>query len=162
MVDIFVVLMLAGAGDELQGIKKGVLELADLVAVNKADGDDVRRARLAALDYRRALHLITPASPNWTPPVLTCSAVDNTGLDEIWQQIAAHRDALAATGERAERRRQQQIGWMWSLIGDRLLEEFRGSAAVRDQLAQVEAAVLDGTLPAGAAADRLLEAFLAR
>jgi LAO/AO transport system kinase len=162
MVDIFVVLMLAGAGDELQGIKKGVLELADLVAVNKADGDNVRRARLAALDYRRALHLITPASPNWTPPVLTCSAVDNTGLDEIWQQIAAHRDALAATGERAERRRQQQIGWMWSLIGDRLLEEFRGSAAVRDQLAQVEAAVLDGTLPAGAAADRLLEAFLAR
>lgn len=162
MVDIFVVLMLAGAGDELQGIKKGVLELADLVAVNKADGDNVRRARLAALDYRRALHLITPASPNWTPPVLTCSAVDNTGLDEIWQQIAAHRDALAATGERAERRRQQQIGWMWSLIGDRLLEEFRGSAAVRDQLGQVEAAVLDGTLPAGAAADRLLEAFLAR
>jgi LAO/AO transport system kinase len=162
MVDIFVVLMLAGAGDELQGIKKGVLELADLVAVNKADGDNVRRARLAALDYRRALHLITPASPNWTPPVLTCSAVDNTGLDEIWQQIAAHRDALAATGERAERRRQQQIGWMWSLIGDRLLEEFGGSAAVCDRLAQVEAAVLDGTLPAGAAADRLLEAFLAR
>lgn len=162
MVDVFVVLMLAGAGDELQGIKKGVLELADLVAVNKADGDNVRRARLAALDYRRALHLMTPASSAWTPPVLTCSAVENTGLDQIWQQVQAHRAALSATGERAERRRQQQLGWMWSLIGEALLEEFRGSAVVRARLGEVEAAVLSGELPAGAAADGLLAAFLDR
>jgi LAO/AO transport system kinase len=162
MVDVFVVLMLAGAGDELQGIKKGVLELADLIAVNKADGDNIQRARLAALDYRRAVHLMAPASRHWTPPVLTCSAVQNTGLAEIWGQIVAHRAAMTASGERAERRRRQQIGWMWAMISDRLLEELRGSAAVRGQLAQVEAAVLAGALPAGAAADRLLEAFRAR
>jgi LAO/AO transport system kinase len=160
MVDIFVVLMLAGAGDELQGIKKGVLELADLIAVNKADGDNVKPARLAALDYRRAIHLMTPASPTWTPPVLTCSAVENVGLAEIWEQIAAHRERLSATGERAERRRQQQIGWMWSMISDRLLEEFRASPQVQQRLPEVSAAVLAGTLPAGAAADTLLAPFL--
>jgi LAO/AO transport system kinase len=162
MVDIFVVLMLAGAGDELQGIKKGVLELADLIAVNKADGDNVKRARLAALDYRRAIHLMTPASPSWTPPVLTCSAVENAGLVEIWAQIVAHREALTATGERAERRREQQIGWMWSMISDRLLDEFRASPAVRELLSALTSQVLAGELPAGAAADRLLGAFRER
>jgi LAO/AO transport system kinase len=158
MVDIFVVLMLAGAGDELQGIKRGVLELADLIAVNKADGDNVERARLAAADYRRAIHLMTPASPNWTPPVLTCSALTDDGLPEIWEQIVAHRERLAATGERQERRQRQQIGWMWSLIGDRLLDEFRESVDV----AQVETAVLAGTLPPAVAADQLLAAFLGK
>ncbi len=162
MVDIFVVLMLSGAGDELQGIKKGVLELADLIAVNKADGENARRARLAALDYRRAIHLMTPASPNWTPPVLTCSAVENTGLAEIWEQIRAHRQLLTASGERAQRRRRQQTGWMWSMISDRLLEEFRASAAVRQQLPQVSDAVLSGDLPASTAADWLLAQFLDR
>ena len=160
MVDIFVVLMLAGAGDELQGIKRGVLELADLIAVNKADGDNVKRARLAALDYRRAIHLMTPASPNWTPPVLTCSALTNAGLPEIWEQIVTHRDRLAASGERQERRQRQQIGWMWSLIGDRLLDEFRDSPKVRARLEQVEASVLAGELPPAVAADPLLATFL--
>ncbi len=158
MVDIFVVLMLAGAGDELQGIKRGVLELADLIAVNKADGDNVKRARLAAADYRRAIHLMTPASPNWTPPVLTCSALTGEGLPEIWEQITAHRDRLAATGERQERRQRQQIGWMWSLIGDRLLDEFRESDKIA--LAEAEAAVLAGEVPPAVAADRLLAQFL--
>lgn len=158
MVDIFVVLMLAGAGDELQGIKRGVLEIADLIAVNKADGDNVKRAKLAAADYRRAIHLMTPASPNWTPPVLTCSAMTNDGLPKIWEQIEAHRDTLAATGERQERRQRQQIGWMWSLIGDRLLDEFR--ATMGAQLAEAEAAVLAGELPPAVAADGLLADFL--
>ncbi|MEI2643248.1 MAG: methylmalonyl Co-A mutase-associated GTPase MeaB [Candidatus Nanopelagicales bacterium] len=156
MVDIFVVLMLSGAGDELQGIKRGVLEIADLIAVNKADGDNVKRARMAAADYRRAIHLMTPASPNWTPPVLTCSALTNEGLPQIWEQIVAHRDRLAATGERQERRQRQQIGWMWALIGDRLLDQFRESVAV----AEAEAAVLAGKLPPAVAADQLLAAFL--
>lgn len=156
MVDIFVVLMLAGAGDELQGIKRGVLELADLIAVNKADGDNVKRARMAAADYRRAIHLMTPASPNWTPPVLTCSALTDEGLPEIWEQIVAHRERLTATGERQQRRQRQQIGWMWALIGDRLLDQFRESVEV----AQTEAAVLAGELPPAVAADRLLAAFL--
>ena len=156
MVDIFVVLMLSGAGDELQGIKRGVLEIADLIAVNKADGDNVKRARMAAADYRRAIHLMTPASPNWTPPVLTCSALTNEGLPQIWEQIVAHRDRLSATGERQERRQRQQIGWMWALIGDRLLDQFRESVAV----AEAEAAVLAGKLPPAVAADQLLAAFL--
>jgi len=160
MVDIFVVLMLAGAGDELQGIKRGVLELADLIAVNKADGDNVKRARMAALDYRRAIHLMTPASPNWTPPVLTCSALTNDGLPEIWAQIEAHRERLAATGERAARRQRQQIGWMWSLIGDRLLDQFRDSPKVAARLVQVEASVLAGEVPPAVAADQLLATFL--
>jgi LAO/AO transport system kinase len=160
MVDIFVVLMLAGAGDELQGIKRGVLEIADLIAVNKADGDNVKRAKLAAADYRRAIHLMTPASPNWTPPVLTCSALTNDGLPKIWEQIVAHRDTLAATGEREARRQRQQIGWMWSLIGDRLLDEFRDSPEVRASLTQVEASVLAGELPPAVAADALLTTFL--
>ena len=160
MVDIFVVLMLAGAGDELQGIKRGVLEIADLIAVNKADGDNVKRARMAALDYRRAIHLMNPASPNWTPPVLTCSALTNDGLPEIWEQIVTHRDRLAATGERQERRQRQQIGWMWSLIGDRLIDEFRDSPKVRARLEQVEASVLAGELPPAVAADQLLATFL--
>ncbi len=158
MVDIFVVLMLAGAGDELQGIKRGVLEIADLIAVNKADGDNVKHARMAAADYRRAIHLMTPASPNWTPPVLTCSALTGEGLPEIWEQIAAHRDRLGATGERQERRQRQQIGWMWSLIGDRLLDEFRESDKIA--LAEAEAAVLAGEVPPAVAADRLLAQFL--
>ena len=160
MVDIFVVLMLSGAGDELQGIKRGVLEIADLIAVNKADGDNVKRARMAAADYRRAIHLMSPASPNWTPPVLTCSALTNDGLPEIWEQIVTHRDTLAATGERQERRQRQQIGWMWSLIGDRLLDEFRDSPKVRARLEQVEASVLAGELPPAVAADQLLATFL--
>lgn len=160
MVDIFVVLMLAGAGDELQGIKRGVLEIADLIAVNKADGDNVKRARMAAADYRRAIHLMSPASPNWTPPVLTCSALTNDGLPEIWEQIVTHRDTLAATGERQERRQRQQIGWMWSLIGDRLIDEFRDSPKVRARLEQVEASVLAGELPPAVAADQLLATFL--
>ena len=160
MVDIFVVLMLAGAGDELQGIKRGVLEIADLIAVNKADGDNVKRARMAALDYRRAIHLMNPASPTWTPPVLTCSALTNDGLPEIWEQIVTHRDKLAATGERQERRQRQQIGWMWSLISDRLIDEFRDSPKVRARLEQVEASVLAGELPPAVAADQLLATFL--
>jgi len=160
MVDIFVVLMLAGAGDELQGIKRGVLELADVIAVNKADGDNAKRARVAAADYRRAVHLMTPASPNWSPPVLTCSALTNDGLPKIWSQIVAHRDRLAATGERQERRQRQQIGWMWSLIGDRLLDEFRDSPKVAARLGQVEASVLAGELPPAVAADQLLKTFL--
>lgn len=160
MVDIFVVLMLSGAGDELQGIKRGVLELADMIAVNKADGDNIKRARMAAADYRRAIHLMNPASPNWTPPVMTCSAVTNEGLPRIWETIVEHRERLTATGERQARRHRQQIGWMWSLIGDRLLDEFRESAKVTAMLPEVEAAVLAGEVPPGVAADRLLAVFL--
>jgi LAO/AO transport system kinase len=159
MVDIFVVLMLAGAGDELQGIKKGVLELADLIAVNKADGDNVKKANLAASDYRRAIRLMTPESKNWTPPVLTCSAAQNTGLEELWAEILRHREIKMVSGEREERRHQQQIRWMWSMISDRLLDQFKDSPAVQERLEAVSAAVKNGELPAAVAAESLLETF---
>jgi len=159
MVDIFVVLMLAGAGDELQGIKKGVLELADLIAVNKADGDNIKKANLAASDYRRAIRLMTPESKNWTPLVLTCSAVLNTGLDEILAEIRRHREIKMVSGEREERRQQQQIRWMWSMISDRLLDQFKDSPAVQARLQAVSAAVKNGELPAAVAAESLLETF---
>ncbi len=160
MVDIFVVLMLAGAGDELQGIKKGVLELADLIAVNKADGDNVKKAKLAASDYRRAIRLMTPESKNWTPPVLTCSAAENTGLDELWADILKHREIKMISGEREERRHEQQIRWMWSMISDRLLDQFKESPDVQAKLAETTAAVKHGELPAAVAAEGLLETFL--
>ncbi|MDW3219605.1 MAG: methylmalonyl Co-A mutase-associated GTPase MeaB [Acidimicrobiales bacterium] len=156
MVDIFVVLMLAGAGDELQGIKKGVLELADLLAVNKADGDNVQPATLAAADYRRALHLLQPPSPSWTPPVLTCSALTGDGLDDVWAQIELHRSTLTATGERDERRREQQLAWMRAMVRERLVERFEADPALRRRQRELEAAVLAGETTPAAAVDRLL------
>ncbi len=159
MVDIMVVLMLAGAGDELQGIKKGILELADLIAINKADGDNAPRAKAAAADYSQALRLMTPASATWTPPVLTCSSTENTGLDEIWQQIGIHRTKLDATGERSQRRAEQQVGWMWSLVEHGLRDAFADSPSVAAALGPLTDAVRAGQTPAPAAADALLDLF---
>ncbi|MFN8171363.1 MAG: methylmalonyl Co-A mutase-associated GTPase MeaB [Candidatus Nanopelagicales bacterium] len=162
MVDVFVVLMLAGAGDQLQGIKRGVLELADLVAVNKADGDNVAKARTAAADYRQAMRLMTPADASWVPPVLTCSAVDDVGLDEIWDQIQRFWDVGRVDGSFDARRRDQQLRWMWSMVSDRLLDAVREHPAVRAVLADVEDDVRAGRLPATVAAERLLAAFASR
>lgn len=157
MVDVFVVLMLSGAGDELQGIKKGVLELADLLAVNKADGDNVQRATLAAADYRRALHLLQPASPHWTPPVLTCSAVTGDGLDAVWEQIELHRSKMTESGERDQRRRAQQLAWMRSMLRDRLVERFEADPAVQSRRREIEDAVLAGEIAPSVAVERLLD-----
>lgn len=159
MVDFFLVLMLPGAGDELQGIKKGVLELADMVAVNKAEGDNAARAQQAIVDYRHALHLMAPATPTWTPPVLACSGLTNMGLADIWEQILVHRAKMSATGELDDRRRTQQVHWMWAMVKDRLLELFRDDPGVAALLVEVEARVGAGEMPATAAADRLLERF---
>ncbi|MDY7101200.1 MAG: methylmalonyl Co-A mutase-associated GTPase MeaB [Actinomycetota bacterium] len=159
MVDFFCVLMLAGAGDELQGIKKGLLEMADLIAVNKADGNNDLPARRAARSYQNALRLMTPASASWTPPVVTCSAVTPMGLDTIWDQIERHRKLLTDSGEWDERRRDQRVRWMWSMLEDRLMTAFRSTPAVRDVLGEVEAAVRDGSTTPTLATRRLLGAF---
>ncbi len=156
MVDIFAVLMLAGAGDELQGIKKGVLEFADLLAVNKADGDNVERAARAAGDYRRALHLLRPVSPNWSPPVLTCSGLTGDGIDEFWRHVESHRSKMTESGERATRRREQQLQWMDTLLTERLVARFRADPAVGEHRARIEAAVLAGEITPSIAVDRLL------
>jgi len=156
MVDFFLVLMLPGAGDEIQGIKKGVLEIADMIAVNKADGDNANRAKLAAAEYIAAFHILTPASPNWRPPVITVSGKENIGLDDLWAKIMAHRKTLKGTGEFDEKRRSQQVGWMWTLIEDRLSRRVRESEATREQIKEIEAEVRAGTLDPAAAAERTL------
>ena len=146
MTDFFLALMIPGAGDELQGIKKGVVELADMIAVNKADGDNIARARVAAADYRAALNILAPRSPNWSPPVVTFSALTGNGVPELWKQVEAHRAAMTKSGELATRRREQQVKWMWSMLEERLTARLRSDPAVRAKLKAAEAAVANGKL----------------
>ena len=157
MVDFFLVLLLPGGGDELQGIKKGVLEIADMIAINKADGDARARAQQTAADYLAALHILTPRSATWSPPVLCISALDNAGLDELWKHIEEHRAKLTATGELESRRRAQAVKWMHDMIEQRLTEWVRANKAVRARLPELEMAVREGrTTPALAAREILL------
>ena len=160
MVDFFLVLMLPGAGDELQGIKKGVLELADMIAVNKADGDNAARAREAVRDYSAALRLTRPASPDWAPPVMTCSGLTREGLSELWERVEDHRSALTASGAWDEQRRVQQLSWMWSTVEDRLMAAMRADPAVHEVLAEAERSVLDGETTPAAAAEYLIQIHL--
>lgn len=159
MTDFFCVLMLAGAGDELQGIKRGLMELADLIAVNKADGDNAPRAERAAHDYRSAIRTLHPCDANWVPPVLTCSAVEGSGIDEIWRAVIHHRTARLASGALETRRRGQRLRWMWDLLDDRLLQVLRTHPDVARALPETEAAVQAGALPPTTAARRLIAAF---
>jgi GTPase len=157
MADFFLALMLPGAGDELQGIKKGLVELADMIAVNKADGDNVKRAGAAAAEYRSALHILTPRSPNWTPPVITYSALTGDGVAELWAQILTHRGRMEKTDERAARRREQQVKWMWSMLNDRVLGRLKTDAALRARLPAIEIAVAEGRLSAALAVAQIAE-----
>ncbi len=157
MVDFFLVLMLPGAGDELQGIKKGVLEIADMIAVNKADNDGLRRAQAAASEYRAALNILAPRSEHWSPPVITVSGLANQGLDEMWRQIESHRDTMTAAGAFQERRRMQQVSWMWSMIEDRMMAGLRHNPTVAGRLPEIEQAVRDGRLAASLAVDEISE-----
>ncbi|MDR3493701.1 MAG: methylmalonyl Co-A mutase-associated GTPase MeaB [Ancalomicrobiaceae bacterium] len=157
MVDVFVVLALAGAGDELQGIKKGVIEIADLIAVNKADGDNLLRARAAVSEYRAALNILAPRSPNWRPPVVAISGLANEGLDDLWAEVERHRAALTTSGEFAERRRHQQVEWMWSMLEERLLTWLRTNPTVKDRLAALEAGVAAGALAPSLAVDEIAD-----
>jgi GTPase len=156
MVDFFLVLMLAGAGDELQGIKKGILELADAIAVNKADGDNVERARRAAAEYRSALRLFRHTSPSWDPPVVTVSGLEARGMDTLWSIILDHRTRLDAAGELAAKRREQRQAWLWSMIDDGLKRHFLERADVRRLLPALETDVADARITPTEAARRLL------
>ena len=160
MVDTFLLLTLAGAGDQLQGIKRGILELADVIAVNKADGDGERRARVAARDLSAAMRLMLPGKDVRRPPVLTCSAQTGSGLDDVWQAVLDHRAHLEAEGSLAARRAQQQQDWMWAMVDAHLEDAVRAHPAVRGQRADLEAAVRAGQVSAVDAADRILRAFL--
>jgi LAO/AO transport system kinase len=146
MTDFFLVLMVAGAGDELQGIKKGIVELADMIAVNKADGDNIARANIAAADFRGALHILAPRSPTWSPPVTTYSALTGQGIAELWGEVLSHKDKMTASGELAERRREQQVKWMWTMLEERLTARLRSDPAVRAKVKQAETAIAAGRL----------------
>ncbi|HYF73492.1 MAG TPA: methylmalonyl Co-A mutase-associated GTPase MeaB [Nocardioides sp.] len=157
MVDTFLFLTLARTGDQLQGIKKGILEIADVIAVNKADGDRQVEARVAARDLAGALRLVR-GHGEWAPPVVTCSALDDVGVDEVWERVLAHRDHLGAEGL-SRKRALQQLDFTWALVRDELEQRLRHSPGVRAIRAELRDAVLSGEVPATVAADRILAAF---
>ena len=159
MVDSFLLLSLARTGDQLQGIKKGVLELADVIAVNKADGPHERDARAAARELAGALRLMHGKDAFWTPPVLSCSARESTGLDVVWERLEQHRTLLDSAGRLTAKRRDQQVGWAWAMVRDELLGRLHADPAVRSLAPELEQRVRDGRLTATLAAERILEAF---
>ncbi|MFJ6379516.1 methylmalonyl Co-A mutase-associated GTPase MeaB [Kitasatospora sp. NPDC092039] len=161
MVDTFLLLSLARTGDQLQGIKKGVLELADVIAVNKADGPHETDAKAAARELAGALRLLQAPDAAWTPPVLTCSGRDGAGLDTLWERLQQHRKVLDATGALAAKRRDQQVEWTWSMVHDQLYARLHENPEVRRLTPELEARVRAGTLPAGLAAQQILDAFFA-
>ena len=160
MVDTFVFLTLARTGDQLQGIKKGVLELADIVVVNKADGKHLAEARLAARELSTAIRLIYPRETLWRPPVLTMSAIEGTGLPEFWETVERHRQTLIDAGEFDARRRAQQVDWTRQLVRDAVLDRVLSDPAVRELSAEVEQQVLSGELTPALAAQQILAAVL--
>jgi LAO/AO transport system kinase len=157
MTDFFLALMLPGAGDELQGIKKGLVELADMIAINKADGDNIKRADRAAAGYRSALRILGPRSEHWHPPVLTFSALTGAGLSELWQKILDHRATMNASGDFTARRRQQQVKWMWSMLEQRLMARLRADPAIRNKVKKTETDVADGRITPAVAAEQIAE-----
>lgn len=159
MVDFFLVLMVAGAGDELQGIKRGVLELADLVAVNKCDGENTTRAELARREYATALHFMRPKHQGWATATQTCSAITGAGLSEIWSAILEHRQVLSTSGLLEQRRQKQLVRWMWTMIDERLRSAFQKHEAVLALAPNLERALTRGEVTAARAATTLLEAF---
>jgi LAO/AO transport system kinase len=158
MVDLFMLLLLPAGGDELQGIKKGIVELADLVVVNKADGDLAATARHTVADYRHALTLLRHG--DWRVPVLSCSAAHKAGIDTVWDKIGEHRAVTEASGQRAVRRAEQARAWLWSEIRETLIDRFRSHPAVRADLSRIEAEVTGGATTPTAAARLLLSRFL--
>jgi LAO/AO transport system kinase len=159
MVDCFCFLTLARTGDQLQGIKKGVLELADLVAVNKADGKHEREAKGAARELAGALRLIYPHDAIWKPPVITMSGLEGVGLEEFWNTVQHHREVLSEAGRFEENRRRQQVDWTWTMVHDQLLRRLASNPRVKDIRGQVEQQVRDGSLTAALAAAQILDAF---
>ena len=157
MVDFFLVLLLAGGGDDLQGIKKGIIELADMIAINKADGDNIKRAESAAADYRAALQIFTPHGALWFPPVVTVSGRENRGLAELWAKIIEHRTTMTATGAFQARRRAQAVSWMRDMIEDRLMSALKANPRVAAELPQIEAEVSAGTLLPALAVEKIMD-----
>ena len=160
MVDCFLVLVGPGSGDDLQGIKRGIMELADIVVVTKADGDLRRPADITAADYASALRLLRPKTPEWTPTVVQCSALTGTGIDDLWATVERFGEALRATDALTRRRAEQSRAWMWTEVGAGLLDRVRTAPHLTDLAAGLERDAVAGKIPPTVAADRILEAFL--
>ncbi len=159
MVDCFLLLMLAGAGDQLQGIKRGIMELADVVAITKSDGDNVQAAAQARSEYETALHLMKYPVPGWQPPVLTCSATTGTGIKEVWNSVEHFRVVMAENGRLEQKRREQALAWMHDTIRESLRDHFFAHAEVAAMREELEGQVANGDVPPLLAAQRLLETF---
>jgi LAO/AO transport system kinase len=162
MTDTFMLLLLPGGGDELQGIKRGIMELADLVLINKADGDLQALAGRSAAEYRTALRLLHPRSAEWKVEVQTCSAREGSGIDQAWKSVLSHREILESTGQFQHRRAAQARGWLWSDVNDSLITALQGDPEVRKHIPALEAAASEGKIPPTIAARQLLEIFLKR
>ena len=160
MTDMFVLLQLPAGGDELQGIKRGIMELADLILINKADDELKALAERSAADYRSALRLLHPRSVNWKVEVRTCSARDGDGIAETWDLVLKHRSVHEASGELKTRRAAQARDWMWSEVSDRFLTAVQSDPRVCEQIPLLEAAASEGRIPPVVAANQLLELFL--
>jgi LAO/AO transport system kinase len=162
MVDFFLVLMLAGAGDELQGIKRGILELADMVAINKADAGNEKAAQRARREYASALELMHGRSGDWKVPVLTCSGLANKGLDELWKEVERHRAELSATGALDRQRKRQLLRWMWQMVELELMGTLHAHPKVKTLVPELERQVHAGEITATVAARRILDGFFGR
>ena len=160
MVDFFLLLMLAGAGDELQGMKRGIMELADAIAITKADGDNAAAAERARVEYQNALHLFPPAPSHWVPPVLTCSALHNQGIGDLWQLILDHQTRLTQNGFRDHNRQQQNLDWLHRSIRQQLETRFYNQPGMQERLAEIEKRVQKGEILPFQGARLLLTSWL--
>jgi LAO/AO transport system kinase len=160
MVDFFLLLMLAGAGDELQGMKRGIMEMADLITINKADGNNIDQASIAKAEYQNALHLFPPSDSGWEPGVLICSARNNTGITDIWNKITEYRDLGTQNGFINARRNQQAKYWMYESVNNRLKEMFFGDHSIQRYSLELEKEVIAGKISSFIAAERLLNLYL--
>ena len=159
MVDFFLLLKLPGAGDELQGIKRGIIEMADAIVINKADGDNLKAARIAQMDFNKALHLYPPKESGWAPKVLSCSALENDGIAEVWELIKEHNNQSKASGNFLSRRKQQSKHWLLQTVEDRLKGDFYKNVLIKKHLEKMLVSVMENEISPFAAAEQLLALY---
>jgi len=159
MTDMFLLLLLPAGGDELQGIKRGIMELADLILVNKADGDQVALAARTMGDYRSAVQFLASRFDDWQTPVMSCSSINDEGIVEVWGQVDAFKKILSETGQLQQRRAEQAKAWMWSEMTESLVADLKADERIRSLVPDIESAVLAGELPATVAAQRVLNLY---
>ena len=162
MTDMFLLLLLPSGGDELQGIKRGIMELADLIVVNKSDGEQITLANQTMLDYRSAVHFLTSRFDGWQTQVMACSSVNNQGVTEVWAEVDRFKAKISEDGRLQQQRAQQAKAWMWSEMAESLVVDLKSDPSIKRMIPELESAVLDGSLPATVAAQRMIDAYKKR